>query len=474
MSPAPDTVHTLEHGGEAPRAAGRPRIGIIINHPRRDLPGAVLVALELIASGASAVILPTHSSWVDAAFADLDGVIVNHARRSNMPLIRALAKSGKAVFILDEEGYLSGNQHAMLAQAIGSLDLARWVDGYFVWGEASGKALAKADPRLAEKIVATGCPRFDLLAPRWRSMLRFERSGYVLINPNFNQVNPHDGQREKARADLINGGWEPNYLDRFLADMQGAFAGFLELCATLPRRLPHWQFVVRPHPFEAPEPYARAVAGLANVHLNTEGAVTPVLAHASRLVHLNCNTSVEARLLGVPAIQLGFLGTDLLRSLLPIYSGVSVIAQDMDDLCRLLDDSDLLAKRDNAKDVFERWIRPAFHSCDGYAARRVAEALIARCRRNAAAPSGQRETGEGAIGSGSRRLKLAVCGLLGTSTIQALRRQLRPHRGLKAFSRAQVQALTAELSAQVRMALPPVRQLRSPWTWLPMSAIQVG
>jgi surface carbohydrate biosynthesis protein len=433
----------------------------------------VLIALELVAAGGSAVIVPTQSSWLDAAFAELDGIIVNHARRSNLPLIQAFAKSGRSVFILDEEGYLSSNQHAMLVEAIGKLDVGRWVEGYFVWGEASARALGEADPRLADKIVATGCPRFDLLAPRWRGMLRYEHSGYVLINPNFNQVNPHDGQRAKARADLINGGWEPGYLDRFLADMESAFAGFLRLCAELPRRLPQVGFVIRPHPFEAPEPYAKATAGLTNVHLNTEGAVMPVLANARCLVHLNCNTSVEARLLGVPAIQLGFLASDLLRGLLPIYAGVSIVAEDMDDLCRLVGDSDLLAKRDNAKDVFERWIRPAFHSCDGYAARRVVQSVLARCR-NGAKEAGAQGGGTQWPDPLGRRLKLALGGLVGTSAIQALRRRLQPHRRVKSFSRRQVQTLAAELSRQQGTAPPPVGQLRSPWTGLPMSAIRLG
>ena len=474
MSPAPDTVHTLEHGGEAPRAAGRPRIGLVLDHPRRDLHGLVLIALELAAAGATAVIIPQYGSWIDARLSKLDAIVYNYARSNNIEPIRVLARCGIDVFVLDTEGYLSSDKHAMLLEAVRRIDVAPWLQGYFVWGSAAGEALAKSDLRLAPKLEVTGCPRFDLLAPRWRGTLKYERSGYVLLNPNFNGVNPLQSSPAEERNSMIRSGWEPAYLDRFLEDMRAGFAGFLELCATLPRRLPHLSFVVRPHPFELAEPYRKAVAGLPNVRLNTEGEVLPVLANARRLVHFNCNTSVEARLLGLAPIQTGFLTTDFLRTHLPLYTGVSVLAHDIDDLGRLLEDDRVLAARDNSAGVLDRWIRPAFHHCDGHAAERVARGLIARTRprEERLAPPEPQEADR--LLKARRTLKMALSRALGTSALGLFRAMAKPDRREKAFSLAEVESVVAKLSAHLNRPAPQVRRLRSTWTGMPLLAIQIA
>jgi surface carbohydrate biosynthesis protein len=454
---------------ESGRKARRPRIGLAANHPRRDLPGMVLTALELVQAGATAVVMPAHKSWIDATFADLDAVLLNNARDSTIGRIRWLTGLGLSIFVLDDEGYLSSERHAVLTNAIAKLGLGSTVEGYFVWGEASGKAIAKADPGLASKVLATGAPRFDLLAPRWRGMLQYDRKGYILLNPNFNGVNPTHGDPERTRRRMLrDGSWNPEDLDRLLADLRQGFAAFLDLCAELPRRLPHRQFVVRPHPFEDWKPYERALAGIANVHLNIEGPISPVLANATHLVHLNCNTSVEARLLGLPAIQAGFLNTPLLRQQMPIYTGVSVSAESMDDLCRLLDDPAFLAERDNTGGVFEQWIRPSFHDCDGFAGRRVAETLLARIALRDRRRPAQANTPL------LRRVKLGLSHALGTAAMRRVRRLLRPVRAAKAFTTEDVRRLVEAYSRQAGCPMPPVRRLRSRWTGLPMSAIQIG
>ena len=446
----------------------RPHIGLIANHPRRDLPGTVLVALELVRAGATAVLVPAQMSWIDASLANLDAILANNARKSTIGGIRWLAGLGQSVFVLDDEGYLSSERHAMLTAAIAALDLSSLVEGYFTWGDASAEAIAKADAKLAPKVLATGAPRFDLLAPRWRGLLQFERSGYILLNPNFNGVNPYHGEPERVRRGMLAGGWSPDYVERLLADLRRGFALFLDLCAELPRRLSHRQFVVRPHPFESAAPYEKALAGIANVHLNTTGPIAPVLANATHLVHLNCNTSVEARLLGVPVIQAQYLNSDLLRQQMPLYSAVSVSAKSLDDLCRLLDDPAALAARDDATGIFEQWIRPVFNACDGFAAKRLAEVVLARRRPR------QAQHNEHGAALLCRRLKLALSGVVGTAAVHAVRQRLQPNRKVKAFSPQDVRHLVETYCREAGWPVPRVKRLSSPWTGLPMSAVEIG
>ena len=467
------TEFSRTDGGPAvPCVSGRPRIGLVLDHPRRDMLGLVLVALELAEAGASAVIIPQYGAWIDARLAKLDAMVFNYARPGNMPAIRAVADSKADIFVLDTEGYLSSDKHSMLLEALSGLKVSRFLQGYFVWGEASGQAIAKADPELASKIAVTGCPRFDLLAPRWRAMLSYRQSGHVLINPNFNSVNPRQGVPELERASMLKCGWEPTYLDRFLADMRVGFQGFLKLCRTLPRRLPHRQFVVRPHPFELVEPYHQATAGIPNIHVNAEGEVFSVLSQATHLVHLNCNTSVEARLLGVPALQAGFLNSDFLRAHLPLYSGVSTSAPDFEDLVRLIEDKSYLASREDTAGLFERWIRPSFHLCDGFAARRVARGILERLR-----PRQARDGLRSSLGRTEqlrRSCRLALCDLTGTKAIETVQRKLDPLRNAKLFSDGDIAAAVNALSRYLGRPAPPVRRLRGRLTRAPHNAIEIG
>lgn len=463
----------------APRetARRRPRVGLVVDHPRRDLDGLILVGVELARAGASAVLAPLSMSWVDVALADVDAVVLNYARKNNRGQIRWLAEQGRKVFVLDTEGYLGDEKHAMLLDAIRETDTAPWLSGYFVWGQAAGDAVAAADPRLADKVIVTGCPRFDLLSERRRQLLRFERQGYVLLNPNFNGVSPRYSTPEVERANMIAGGWDPDYIDFFLADMRAAMAGFLELCAELPRRLPQLEFVVRPHPFERSEPYAAAIAGLPNAHLNLSGPVFPALAHARRLVHLNCNTSVEGRLVGLAPIQADFLNSDLLRRHLPLYGAVSVPAASLDELCTLLQDDAALAARDDREGIVERWIRPAFHSSDGRAAERVARALVDSLEAPPETLPSAPPVPAPPVPAAERRRRALTVGLsraLGTVAVNRIRALRKGGQDEKRFSLEQVRDLVERVSALDGLPAPRVRRLRSPLTGAPLQAIQIG
>ncbi len=450
----------------------RKRVGLLVDHPRRDLDGMTLVAYQLARLGAEAVLLPMYTSGVDIPLARLDAVVVNYARQNNVEMIEALARSGIAVFVLDTEGYLSSERHRPLIEAVRDCDAAPWISGYAVWGQAARDTIAEIEPRLADKLVVTGCPRFDFLAPQWRGMLTFEESGYVLLNANFNCINPRFVTPAQERANMIEGGWEPEYLDGFLTDMRSAFAGFRALAGQLARALPEHRFLLRPHPFERTEPYAEAVAGLPNVSLNLTGGVFPVLSQAACLVHLNCNTSVEARLLDIAPLQVGHLNTARLKRHLPLYGGVSIETQGLDDLIALIREPGLAARRDRPESVFAQWIEPNLHLCDGRASERAARhileltptaargpmlPLLARASRRRLAP---------------RRALWAAAGTaLGTAGAERLRAWHRKGRRDKAIPLDSVAGLAHRIARHSGERPPQAQRLRSPASGLPLAAI---
>src|SRR4051812_4307664 len=80
------------------------RIGLVVDHPKRDLAGIVLLAYQLASRGASVVIVPMYEQAVDVPRLGLDTLVVNYARDANLDLMRSFADAGLALYVLDTEG----------------------------------------------------------------------------------------------------------------------------------------------------------------------------------------------------------------------------------------------------------------------------------------------------------------------------------------------------------------------------------
>lgn len=449
------------------------RIGLVVDHPRRDLEGILLVARALARRGAEAVVLPLYTLGIDAPLAGLDTVVFNYARRNNVALIRSLKEAGLATAVLDTEGYLTGG-HASLLDSLRDSDSARWLDGYLVWGAAPGEAIAAADPRMASKLAVTGCPRFDYLTPRWRGLFDYPRDGHVLVNANFNAVNPAQGDRARERAVMIGAGWDPAYIGPLLDDMERVFPAFLDSCRALAARLPERHFVVRPHPFEAQAPYRERFAGLANVTLDSAGSIFPALTHASMVVHLNCNTAVEARMAALPAVQMDFLNTARLRDHQPLYSDVSLLAESAEDLAALVGDDAALAARDHPERLYERFVKPCFHLNDGRAAERVAERLLALPAPDRPLRSLRLALRSSRPGFSARRAAWSLAGLAaGSRAAEGLRSALWPRRRAKAVAPERVRAHLARLTEIDGGPPLEARRLRGPQRASALGAILI-
>src|SRR5690606_35679226 len=62
--------------------------------------------------------------------------------------------------------------------------------------------------------------------------------------------------------------------------------------------------IVRPHPAESSERYARAFNDLENVTIDNSTSLTEQLNNASIVLHEGCTTAIEAALMGKPSIAM--------------------------------------------------------------------------------------------------------------------------------------------------------------------------
>jgi surface carbohydrate biosynthesis protein len=406
------------------------RVGLIVDHPKRDLGGTSLVARELAMRGAEAFLVPMYDQGVDIPRLGLDALVINYARPANRTLVETYAAAGIKVFVLDTEGGVlaerGGNSPPTLARSIRDNGYAALLSGYFFWGHELRDAFIHANTMPSVQLHVTGCPRFDFAAPRLRPFLARDPAGYVLVNANFPLVNPRfSGSQGGERAAMVAAGWPPDYVDRLLTDLRLIFPRYLETVRQFAGAAPDRSVLVRPHPFENQQPYQEAFAGLPNVRIDGTGSVLEAIYNASAVVHLNCGTAIEAVMLGKLPLHMQFLDTPFTANHAKLPARVSRPVGSAEELDKVLRDLPGETARFDFARVHTEYIYPYFHHNDGKAADRVAAILMQQ-----GADRGGSKLGLSAMLSSSRPrpsvgqftngLASAALGSAATSTLRAV------------------------------------------------------
>jgi surface carbohydrate biosynthesis protein len=428
------------------------RVGLVVDHPKRDLAGVVLLAYQLASRGASVVIVPMYEQGVDVPRLGLDTLVVNYARDANLDLMRSFADAGLALYVLDTEGGVladkGGNSPAAMAAYVRNSGYGDILSGYFFWGSRLYQAFYDDGVMKADQLHLTGCPRFDLAAPRWRALLDGEPRGYLLVNANFPLVNSRFASKPGGERDtMIRAGWDAAYIDRFLADLKQVFANYLSELDRLAAARPDRAILIRPHPFESEQVYRSALARHANVVVDGAGSVLDRIRNAAAVIHLNCGTAVESVLLGKLPIQLEYLNTPVTAGHASLPARVSRGVESFEALLSVVDNIDAETNAFDFAGVHAANIEAFFHRNDGLAAERVAEVLTdaGRPRRRyvslASTLKGTRSNPSiGQVAKGAASL------LLGSAVTENLRSRFNPVRQDKKVEPSAVAALLERIA----------------------------
>lgn len=358
-------------------------IALIVDHPQRDLAGLVLTAFELCQRGHSCDLVPLNLKDTEIWALAPDFVLVNYLRRFNEPFLRRLVRAGIPYGLLDTEGAVFSSFEEYAELHCEDPALLRGARCACIWGPRLARWLVEQGVYDADRVTVTGCPRFDLYAPRWREVLLDTVADgaparpRILVNTNFSIVNPRFTSSEENiavyHAEL---GWSRERLATYTGIEREAIAATIDLARLIAVRFPACTVVVRPHPHESPEPYRAALAGVPNVELNVDGPVQPQIFRAAAVVQRSCTTAIEAALAGVPTLSPRWITPPMEA---PMAEVVSIGCESPDEVCARL--SEILAGgwvpdetllRETACVVAE-W----FHGRDGLAYRRVANVVTA-------------------------------------------------------------------------------------------------
>ena len=361
-------------------------VALIVDHPLRDLDGMVLTAGMLATRGHEVFLVPMYERH-EVFLLRPTMVLVNYVRFANRDFIRACAKVGILVGVLDTEGGVVKDVDDFARRIANRLE---GVSLYCTWGPRQLKALrAVAGEKV--RIVATGCPRYDFAVPPWRLALRpppLKTEGYVLVNTNFPIVNPRFQTAGRERFELITGmGYGREYVDRLIAEGLTARNLLTETVHALADVLPGVTIVIRPHPFEEGAYYREAFKNRPSVQVYQEGSVFDWLQRAIILIHHNCSTAVEAFLMGVPAVMPAWFNTPLLHQ--PTSAAVSLSADSPKELMSMVHETlngRPIAVPARTVAAGKELIAEYFLANDGRAAERVAQVVDSILQTQAASP----------------------------------------------------------------------------------------
>jgi surface carbohydrate biosynthesis protein len=452
-------------------------LGYIVDHPKRDLPGAVQFARAALARGCDAYIIPMYDQAFDIPLVALDAVVVNFARPANLDVVQAYQGMGLPVYVMDTEGgnhtVAGSNTPGRLAELLRERGFSRLLSGYFFWGSALRDVFAEHCGMPPERLIATGCPRFDYASSRWQPVLRKPEQGYVLVNSNYPMINPRFSSSLTAeREAMVAVGWEGGYVDRLIAELKAAFKNFTENVARLARDLPELHFVYRPHPFENVDFYKERFVNFPNVRVDGSGDALTAISNARCVLHLNCATAIEATMLRTLPISLEYLNTPTLLNHAPLPSQISKQAHSYEDAVAWLRNTDAAAASFAFEMVHEQYVYPWFHRNDGGASDRIVDALLQQIEPRKARPF----VFKSMVGSRSNpRLGQCLQGitanLLGSLAASRLRATFNQARRDKQLDADVIARNLHDLSAVSGEATPVVCNARHPVTGLPLASV---
>jgi surface carbohydrate biosynthesis protein len=452
-------------------------IALVVDHPKRDLAGLVLVAHHLAAMGRRVALVPMYQQGIDVSLLNASPILVNYARENNHALLRGYVRQGRSVAVLDTEGGVLSGSGARSpegwARYVRDGGHASFVSRYFFWGRVARDAFVADGVVPPDKAIVTGSVRHDLCSCPWRTTLGGEATDYVLINANFPLVNSLLSAGDAIKTVFRSVGHSDAFIEELYSDTQAVFRAFLHEVRRIIATHENQRFVLRPHPFERRDIYEEHLHDMPNVRVDPCGDVLTAILRAKAVIHINCGTAVEANLLRRVPLQLQYLSSPLQDDYSPLPSKVSVCLSSPDDLDRVMSNLEAVI---TSHSFGEAALIPYFGPLDGHAARRVAEHLAdlpapelgsAGGRLRWAAQSGIAKPTCGQL------LQGAIGSVLGTRLLARLRAILQPSRGSKRFDVLQVNRLLSSFTRHPGAVGARAQRATHPLTGAPLESVIV-
>lgn len=237
----------------------------------------------------------------------------NLVQRRNM---RQARRSGHFIVSMEEEALGVARADQILRLYDDKVDKTCGV--FLVQGPFHRDVLLQRFPHIADRIDVVGNPRIDLLRPAFLKQfeadlvaLRHEHGSFILINTNYSAGNSTLGDALVAYESSINtivfrpdDPIDDQAFRDLLAWERGNIREIVRLTRWLENNGTETTVIIRPHPSERLDIWARAFQRCSHVRVIREGGHMPWILASAVLVHGGCTTGMEAFVAGHPAIAL--------------------------------------------------------------------------------------------------------------------------------------------------------------------------
>lgn len=279
------------------------RVALVLDNPQRDLDGAALLASEVARRGMICHFVPASLRARELHSLAPDYALLYHLRRGSERLVSQLHQAGVRIGVLDNEGGIWPDLSTYTGLLVPSAEIREMITCVCAWGPRVAQHLVEEGWFRADQVVVTGVPRFDFHHDRWRTRDFGPRSPRILVNSNYSEGNPRFGGIDTVVNELTRAfGWSRERVDAIIATQRAAMAATIQMARQLASDFASAEVAIRPHPFEAPQPYVEACAGHPNLVVDGEGSIQAALARATVTIQRTSTTGIESCLAGVPAL----------------------------------------------------------------------------------------------------------------------------------------------------------------------------
>ena len=290
------------------------KVCLIVDNPLRDLEGITLISWHLAKQNILCYMVPMYCQAFDIIAIKPDLIVTNYLRPNNVELLKRYKKENIKICVLDTEGS-PGKDIEKFSHFISNIKERNLVDLYCLWGTDQYNAFKKKNIFKDDVLKITGCPRYDFCIHPYKKIFKtnFYKKEFILINTTFPVGNPKftKSYTEESQA-MIDMGYDKEFAYKYAKDSFEINKKIISIIERLCETVPKINFVLRPHPFESRRPY-EALLRFPNIEINQTKTAIEWLNSCKALIHLNCQTAIEAVMLGKEPISIEWVNTPHLK-----------------------------------------------------------------------------------------------------------------------------------------------------------------
>ena len=225
-----------------------------------------------------------------------------------------LSEKGHLITVQDEEHGLLDESYSRFARSRFSEETVSRASLILTWGAHDTRSLCNEYGDYCDRVVSTGSPRVDFWRREFQSYYLDDEpptkgrlEPYVMVVSNFG-VPLNENRFWNIIANVRDSGDydrdpQSEYMtyDR-VAYLYRLLGQFVLMIRALAVSSPDVTILVRPHPVESVDGWAKLIGEHANVVVAREGTISGWIRRAALVVHNGCTSGLEAAACGVPRI----------------------------------------------------------------------------------------------------------------------------------------------------------------------------